>query len=143
MNNPRPMTPGRRLLRCGVPCVMAAWATVQLITVQTTNLNSWRGGGFGMYAGFHPMHNTAWVDAGDESKVEGFWKNDDHDSGLYPIIRPHLTFPREARLRSDLHEYATTSNKPWSVEITGLEFDLDTLDLSHRRIMYVTTEDQP
>jgi hypothetical protein len=53
-------------LRAALPVLLlltlALW---QFTQVHSQGWNSWRGGGFGMYAGFHPHHGEAWVWFGD------------------------------------------------------------------------------
>ncbi|MEE9576972.1 MAG: hypothetical protein V3W35_06135 [Gemmatimonadota bacterium] len=43
-------------------------AAAQLYRVTTQGQSSWKGGGFGMYAGFHPDHSDIWVWYGDDER---------------------------------------------------------------------------
>lgn len=53
--------PLERLRGCIAPLVLILIGAHQFYRVQLSRWNSWRGGGFGMYAGFHPAHTDAWL----------------------------------------------------------------------------------
>ncbi len=153
MTEPNPSRSAPSWIRYGVACVMATWATGHLITVQITRassaqtqedsaqrgvgLSTWRGGGFGMYAGFHPVQNDAWVTASPDDPPQRFWKHSKEDSKLYRVVRPHLTFPRPDALRDDLSKL---DDPPQKTEITGLKFDVASGELSRRQLLLIESE---
>ncbi|MEM1068835.1 MAG: hypothetical protein AAGI63_08070 [Planctomycetota bacterium] len=128
--------------RGGVAIVMASWATVQLVYVQTQGLNSWRGGGFGMYGGFHPVQNDAWVTTDEQPSVH-YWKRSRDDSELFSVVRPHLTFPRKTALTDSLNELSSKSGKRYDVEITSPSLDLETLVLSRQPLLRTSSDGEP
>ena len=89
------------LSRYGVLAVVLLVAGVQLY-YRTQGLNSWKGGGFGMYADYHPVHGKLFVKARDPLKYpEG------RDSDL---------------LAKDLMFKAKVYNAPYYVEQLKLEY---------------------
>ena len=129
-----------------VPAVMAGWAVFQLWMVHTQGLNSWRGGGFGMYAGFHPVQNDAWLRIDDQEPIH-FTKSEKSDHPLYRVVRPHLTFPRETELAERLKTLGKENGHRYHVVITQLAFDLDSGQLSRTDLLRCgessLVEDQP
>ena len=125
-------------VRRGVALVMTIWAAGQLYVVQTRGLNSWRGGGFGMYAGFHPVQNDAWV-VKDGEVFTRYWKHSKDNSELFRIIRPHLTFPRNQELSASLQDYAATDGHELEVDIYSPALDLESLELSRKPLLHLAT----
>ena len=141
MNSPaESSSTARRISRGLVACVMACWASLQMWTVHTQGLSRWRGGGFGMYSEFHPTQNDAWVTVADQPPAH-FVKNEKSAHDLYPVVRPHLTFPRPTELAHSLDAVVTGDDGSVDVQITGLAFDLKTNVLSRRPILSVSSGD--
>jgi hypothetical protein len=143
MNKDLAMKPAPAWIRGGVAVLMAIWATGQMWVVHSRGLNSWRGGGFGMYAGFHPVQNDAWVWEQDQPVPQRYWKQSDDDSELYRIVRPHLTFPRPHELQSDLRKRFADGKGGCRVAVTALRFDLDSLELSRTFLLDVSVGAEP
>ncbi|MEO1572163.1 MAG: hypothetical protein AAFU51_12935 [Bacteroidota bacterium] len=139
MQPPAPSEPRRapRWVRWSVAAFMAVWASGQLVVVQTQGLSSWRAGGFGMYASFHPVQRDAWVQAEGQEELQRFWKKGTYDVPVFEIVRPHLTFPRPGVLQDALDAHAAAGHPRYAVEITTLSFDVETRTLSHSPVLKV------
>ncbi len=109
---------------------MALWACVQFYLVQFDGLSSWRGGGFGMYASFHPVQNRAWIHSENQDPIV-FSKKDRAESNLLKIVRPHLTFRQVNALKSSINEIPARPH----IEIFKLQFDMDSYKLEREKIL--------
>lgn len=132
-------------VRWAVPGWMAIWALGHLIVVQASDLSTWRGGGFGMYASFHPVQHDGYVVLSDGSPLHFTKHATDpntsetrHDT-LYRILRSHLTFARPQRLQLELADWAKENGVSADATVTKLDFDLDTLQLSQQTVLNVET----
>ncbi|MEN1681384.1 MAG: hypothetical protein AAGJ46_17515 [Planctomycetota bacterium] len=107
-----------------VATVMALVAATQLFVVQTQGLVSWRAGGFGMYASFHPRHHEAWVTTGDGGEPVRYTKYDAAaDCEVYRAIRHCLTWPSNLRLDEALLGLPEELRQATRVRIYRLNFD--------------------
>jgi hypothetical protein len=51
------------LFKYGIALLLLAITCLQLYFVQTKNLTTWKGGGFGMYSSIHYGHSEIWIRA--------------------------------------------------------------------------------
>lgn len=128
-----------RLRAFAVPIVMVCVAAFQLTRVHFDGQTSWRGGGFGMYAGFHPSYNDAWLVREDSGEALRYTQAK-HDK-LVPdeaLIRPVLPHPNERNLVRALDRLPPEWRDGVRLEVWQLDFDPKTLRLSRRRLAGVS-----
>jgi hypothetical protein len=134
--------PGGRINRLrafAVPIVMLCVAAFQLTRVHFDGQTSWRGGGFGMYAGFHPSYNDAWLVR--ESSGEALRYTQAKHDKLVPdaaLIRPVLPHPNERNLVRALDGLPPEWRDGVRLEVWQLDFDPKTLRLSRRLLAGVS-----
>lgn len=116
----------------GVAAVMVVVAMHQMFRVQTQDLSSWRGGGFGMYASFHPRHHDAWVTHRDTGESVRYQKYDDFTHSEYLAIRPVLTWPTDFQLARAVDRLPEEERTDMEVEIYRLDFDVETCVLKRK-----------
>lgn len=92
-----------------------------------------------MYSSFHPVQHDAWIRHADGT-LERTWKYDRAPSSAARVVRSHLTFPRETRLEQDLKRLRDEQQTAYSVVITSLDFDLDSLRLSRRDVLSTSSQ---
>ena len=124
-----------------VPTVMALVALVQLVFVQTAGLNSWRGGGFGMYGSFHPRQNEAWLTRLDTDQQQRYAKFGGTKDRYSAAIRPALTWVNKRCLRTFLDSLPDAEAKQLQIQIWQLDFDPHTLQLSRRMLIELTGDE--
>jgi hypothetical protein len=128
-----------RLRAFAVPIVMVCVAAFQLTRVHFDGQTSWRGGGFGMYAGFHPSFNDAWlVREGSDEALR--YTQAKHDK-LVPdaaLIRPVLPHPNDRNLARALDSLPPEWRDGVRLEVWQLDFDPKALRLTRRRIAGVS-----
>ena len=128
----RALVPGAQ--RWLVPLLLVAVASVQLARVSFGGQSRWRGGGFGMYAEFHPNKNQIWLRAlgrpdappGRLSESEGA-----------PATRRAVARCLRLRSQACLGELAATLPRgpaPQRLEIWQPAFDARAGALSRRRV---------
>lgn len=84
----------------GVALLMVVVACHQFVRVQTQSLSSWRGGGFGMYASFHPRHHDVWVERSDTGEKRRYQKYDPAEGDpVFDAVRWCLTWPNDVNTR--------------------------------------------
>lgn len=128
------MYPPARALRGYVaPLLLVLVAAHQYYRVHSANWNSWRGGGFGMYAGFHPAHSEAWLWRDNDEppiRVERLREGEPDTLGIQDcLVRVNAgclsqavhRMPRGAEVRR--------------IEIWGLSFDSSSTVLRRERLV--------
>lgn len=132
-----------RLQHYGVPLLLVVVASHQFYRVHADGLSSWRGGGFGMYGGYHPTQNDLWwtsTETGESvryTKKKGVATEDDR----YRSLRPFLTYvngPSLSRYFSNLPREVQETTR---VEIWQLDFDPTTGILGRRLLLSEGTEE--
>ena len=118
------------LRRYAVPVVMALVATWQIVRVHTQGLSSWRGGGFGMYARFHPRTNDLWLCHGDD--CYRYTKYDGRADEFTPHLRRCLTLTNEKTLRQALSWLPCSEEHTHSLSVYRLDFDPVKMTLSRK-----------
>ncbi len=130
--------PGGWVNRCRawlVPAVMVAVAATQLVRVHFDGLNSWRGGGFGMYAGFHPRHHDAWLIDTATGEAFRYEKTGKHNTGPHAeLIRPILTHPSQRRVDEALASLPDGWKDLGRLEVWRPTYDTSTGRLGRRLI---------
>ena len=101
---------------------MAIVALHQMYRVQIEGLCSWRGGGFGMYASFHPRHHELWVTNADTNQTVRYAKYDDNVSQQYRAVRPLLTWPTKTQAAQALARLPE-EHEATTVSVYRLDFD--------------------
>jgi hypothetical protein len=133
--NDAPTGPLDRVRAFAVPVVMVCVAAFQLTRVHFDGQTSWRGGGFGMYAGFHPSYNDAWLVR--ETTGEALRYTQAQNEKLVPdraLIRPVLPHPNARNLHRALDRLPPEWRTGVRLEVWQLDFDPRTLRLTRRRL---------
>lgn len=111
------MKPGR--LEIGLVAVPILIASIQLFFYKTSDLTSWRGGGFGMYSDPHPnISRNVWLTGEGDSRAVAI--------RLYPLDeRLHEVLLRNTKLRRDLEKLERVArwsrNFPSSTNLSHLD----------------------
>ena len=121
-----------------VPAVMACVATTQLVLVHTRGLNSWRGGGFGMYARFHPRNNEAWFETGVTRTR--FVKYDESAGPVESAVNWSLTMTNGSSADQLREVISARAEKQGRISIYRLDFEPRTMKLT-RELLVVSDED--
>ncbi|MEM1444750.1 MAG: hypothetical protein AAGF84_01735 [Planctomycetota bacterium] len=126
-----------------VPLLMVLVAAGQLVAVHFDGLSSWRGGGFGMYAGFHPRHHDAWLFRADTGEAFRYEKSGEHNTGPFvAAIRPVLTYANPRRLDAVLGRLPEDWQGESRLEVWRLQFEPST-GLLTRRLVVAAGTDRP
>ena len=121
-----------------VPLVLVAIAATQMVRVQFDGLNSWRGGGFGMYAGFHPSHNDAWLIRTDTGETYRYERTGRLSTGPFAdLIEPNLTYVNERRLERVFEQLPDDWRAVSVLQVWTLDFDPESGDLTRRLLVEV------
>lgn len=135
-----------RIRAFAVPIVMVCVATFQLFRVHFDGQTSWRGGGFGMYAGFHPSFNDAWLvrDGTGEALRYTQAKHEKMEPDAN-LIRPVLPHPNHRNVDRVLDRLPSEWRDGVRLEVWQLDFDPNTLRLTRRRLTEASrpTESRP
>ena len=116
----------------GVAILMIVVASHQLYRVQLQGQSSWRGGGFGMYASFHPRHHDAWVHHLDSDEFVRYQKYDDSSQPEFLAVRPVLTWPTDEQLARAMENLPESDREKLEAHIYRLEFDVPSCVLSRK-----------
>ena len=111
------------LQKYGVALLMASVALHQLVRVQTQDLVSWRGGGFGMYASFHPRHHDAWVTRSESSEPTRYQKYEGPQDEIFHAVRTCLTWPSQDQADQAIAKLKPEIRDQITLEVYRLEFD--------------------
>jgi hypothetical protein len=122
-----------------VPIVMVCVAAFQMVRVHFDGQTSWRGGGFGMYAGFHPSYNDAWlVRPGSGAALRATQTKHETMMPDAALIRPVLPHPNERNLNRALDTLPPEWRDGTRLEVWQLHFDPQTQRLTRRLLAAVS-----
>jgi len=117
-----------------VPLLLVTVASVQLARVSFGGQSRWRGGGFGMYAEFHPNKNQIWLRAREHPDVPPVRLTETEGT---PATRHAVARCLRLRSQACLGELAATlpgDPGPRRLEIWQPAFDARAGTLSRRRV---------
>ena len=115
-----------------IPCLLVLVAMHQFYRVQAEGLSSWRGGGFGMYAGFHPRHNEIWLIRTDSGASTRYVKHGGTQDHRRAALRPALTYVNESTLRRARNQLPGDEQAVSHLQVWQLDFDVQTMRLTRR-----------
>ena len=124
-----------------IPVVMTLVACHHFYRVQAENLVSWRGGGFGMYASFHPRQHEVWIERSDSAPPERYAKYVGDTGGVFYAVRPTLTWPSDARIRVAWDALEELGHPAEGVAVYRLAFDPKTCVLTRVRLARAPSEE--
>lgn len=133
----------RFLQRYGVPILLTTVAIHQFYRVHAEGLSSWRGGGFGMYGGFHPRHHDLWwidLETGEKTRFtkEKGVATEDH---RYPGVRPFLTYVNGPALKRYHESLPPEIQKKTVLQVWQLNFEPETGTVSRKLLISAGPED--
>lgn len=110
----------RRLRYTFAPLLLVTVAMVQLWCIESDHLSRWRGGGFGMYAEYHPNLYQVWLAQGEQRRRLGI--QDDGACQVQPAVELCQRWRTEACLalvarcmrRPDNHHQGLTQLEIWA-----------------------------
>lgn len=126
----------------GVAIILLVVATHQMYRVHFQGWNAWRGGGFGMYSGFHPRHTDIWIERTDTGEARRYAKYEGTKDALTSRVRPNVTHVDAERL-GELKQHFDENERP-HVRITTVQLDFDphSLTLQRRTLAESPAEDK-
>ncbi|MEM6915551.1 MAG: hypothetical protein AAF491_03200 [Verrucomicrobiota bacterium] len=113
------------LRRYWVALLLLGVASHQFYRVHAEGLSSWRGGGFGMYGGYHPRQNDLWwtdLETGQSTrytKKKGKATEDER----YPSLRPFLTYVNGPALNHYFSQLPERVQETTRIEVWRPDFD--------------------
>ena len=123
-----------------IPVLMASVATVQMAVVHTAGLNSWRGGGFGMYARFHPRNAEVWFEIG--STRQSFAKYDKNAGDQSTAVNWSLTLVNQSTATDLLNALSSGGKTVERLAVYRLDFDADNMKLTRKLLAEATQNER-
>jgi hypothetical protein len=122
------------------PLILVGVASWQFYHVVEAGWNTWRGGGFGMYAGFHPSHTEVWVTVRGEPDPQRVLQGASEPEPYARILQGCLVRANRSCLRSALRRMPSNAGVT-EIEIWRLSFDPSSALLRRELLTETAPED--
>jgi len=106
-----------------VPALLVVVAVHQFYRVHAEGLSSWRGGGFGMYAGFHPRQHDLWVYVAGEQVPRRYTKYGGPGDAVFESLRDSITYRNADDCRDRVSELRAAGVEVERVDLWRLSYD--------------------